>query len=226
MISVIIPAHIPSERHLKLFLRSLKSLEEQTFKNFETICILNGCYLDYDDIINEAKTSLDISYIKLPGKASGAISRNIGINNSKFDFVAQLDADDQYHSKKLEKQLLFFQQNPEYDFVGTLAADYYPDGTIKDSCYSPGQYQTHEQILNAIEKENIMCHGSIMFKKHSFNMLNGYNEINKPGTFWPSAGRPMWEDWDLWIRAVKAGMKFYNIPERLYYWSVGTGVER
>jgi glycosyltransferase involved in cell wall biosynthesis len=226
MISVIIPAHIPTQKHHSFLLRSLRSLENQTYKKFEVICVLNGCYVDYKEIIDTIKTSLDIKFITLEGKTSGAIARNTGIRESKYDFIAQLDADDQYHSEKLEKQIHFFNDNPEYDYVGTLATDYYPDGTNKDSCYFPGQYQTHESISNVIFHENVMCHGSIMFRKNSFNKMAGYNENNKPGTFWASEGRVMWEDWDLWIRSIKHGMKFYNMPERLYYWSVGTGVER
>jgi len=226
MISVIVPAYIPSEKHHNLLLRAIKSLESQTYKNFEVICVLNGCYIDYKDIISTIKSNLDIRFITLEGKTSGAIARNTGVRVSKYDFIAQLDADDQYHPKKLEKQIQFFEDNPEYDFVGTLAADYQSDGTIKDSCYLPGQYQTHESIANSIDRENMMCHGSIMFRKKSFNKMGGYNENNKPGIFWLSAGRVMWEDWDLWIRSVKNGMRFYNIPERLYYWSTGTGVER
>jgi glycosyltransferase involved in cell wall biosynthesis len=227
MISVIIPAYIPTRKHHDLFLRALASLENQVFKKFEVLCVLNGCYTDYDTIIDSAqKFNLDIRFLALEGKASGAIARNFGIKNATHSLIAQLDVDDQYHPEKLSKQIDFFDRNPGYDFVGTLAYCYHEPDRIEDSGFMPGQYMTHNQISDVINVENIMCHGSVVFRKDSFNELGGYNEKNKPGDVWPELGIRMWEDWDLWQRAIKNGMKFYNLPERLYYWSVNTGVER
>lgn len=227
MISVIIPAYIPTKRHHNYFLRSLKSLESQSHKDFEVICILNGCYTDYEAVLESMKcVPLDVKTFCLESKTSGAIARNFGIKNCNGSYVAQLDADDQYHPEKIERQIDFFFKNPEYDFVGTLAYDFENEGNIKNSCYLEGQYMTHDQIADAIERENVMCHSSVMFKRSSFEKLGGYNEKNKPGSVWPELGIRMWEDWDLWQRAVHAGMKLYNIPERLYYWSTGTSVER
>ena len=227
MISVIIPAYIPTKMHHSLFLRALHSLENQTFKEFEVICVLNGCYTSYEEIIDSTKNNnLHIRFFELNGKASGAIARNLGVKQSNYELIAQLDVDDQYDSFKLEKQYKFFTSQPEYDFVGTLAADFHPNGQINDSCFAPGQYQEHEQIAAALKHENVMCHSSVMFKKTSFLKLGGYNVTNKPGDIWPEYGTRMWEDWDLWKRAVKNGMKMYNLTERLYYWSIGTGVER
>ena len=226
MIDVIIPAYLPKEKNHQLFNRAIKSLEKQSFKDFKVIVVLNGCYTDYDRIIESTKTELEITWKTIDGKASGAIARNLGIKSSKKDFIAQLDADDQYHPDKLKKQIEFFDSNPEYSFVGTLVSDYFSEKDIRPSCFGPGQYQTHIQIARALYRENVMCHGSIMLKKKAFLELGGYNEANKPGDIWDEYGQPMWEDWDLWKRAIQKGYRFYNIPERLYYWSVDTGVER
>lgn len=226
MVDVIIPAYLPTKHHHELLHRAILSLENQTYKDFAVIVVLNGCYTGYEKIIQSVQSKLKIEWLTIEGKASGAIARNKGIVHSKKNYIAQLDADDQYHPKKLEKQIKFFNLNPEYSFVGTLASDYFSDKDIRPSCIDPGQYQTHTQIARALYRQNIMCHGSIMFKKKAFLDLGGYNEAHKPGNIWDKYGKPMWEDWDLWKRAIQNGFRFYNIPERLYYWSVNTGVER
>jgi glycosyltransferase involved in cell wall biosynthesis len=226
MLSVIMPAYLPTKGHHQLLKRAIKSLENQTFQDFNVIVVLNGCYTDYATIKKSIKTNLDLEWLTIEGKASGAIARNLGIFHSKKRYIAQLDADDQYHEEKLEKQINFFRENPEYSFVGSLAADFHGVNDIRPSCYKPGEYQTHMQIARRLLVENVMCHGSIMFKRDAFVALNGYNEKNKPGDVWPSYGRRMWEDWDLWKRAVQKGYRFYNIPYRLYYWSTDTSVER
>jgi len=226
MIDVIIPAYLPTQGHHRLLLRAVRSLEKQSHKDFGVIIVLNGCYTDVQKIIDSVETELDIRWEILEGKASGAIARNRGVAASQKNLIAQLDADDQYHPEKLKKQIEFFSKNPEYSFVGTLAWDYHGENDIRKSCFDPGQYQDHEKISRALQEENIMCHGSIMFKRSDFLALDGYNESHKPGNFWPEYGSPMWEDWDLWKRAIQFGFKMYNIPERLYYWSVGTAVDR
>ena len=226
MIDVIMPAYLPTVRHHTYLHRAIKSLEQQTFKDFGIIVVLNGCYTDYNKIIESVKTDLDVTWLTIKGKASGAIARNTGIYHSKKAYIAQLDADDQYHPRKLEKQIKFFNSNPEYSFVGTLACDFISNTNIKNSCFSIHQHRNHYDIARALEKSNIMCHGSIMFKRAAFLAMTGYNEKNKPGDIWPEYGTRMWEDWDLWKRSIQCGYKFYNIKERLYYWSTDTGVER
>tara|TARA_R110000851_G_scaffold107051_1_gene227029 strand:+ start:21783 stop:22463 length:681 start_codon:yes stop_codon:yes gene_type:complete len=226
VIDIIMPAYLPTENHHKLLLRAILSLENQTYKDFSVIIVLNGCYTDYDIIKNSIKTSLDITWLTIEGKASGAIARNTGIYHSTKKYIAQLDADDQYHPRKLEKQIKFFNSYPEYSFVGALANDFMSSTDIKNSCFSKHQYRNHFDIARALQKSNIMCHGSIMFKRKVFIDMGGYNEKNKPGDVWPEYGARMWEDWDLWKRSIQQGHKFYNMPERLYYWSTNTGVER
>ena len=226
MIDVIIPAYLPTKKHHELLHRSIRSLEKQTYKDFGVIVVLNGCYTDYGSIINSVKTSLDITWLTIEGKASGAIARNKGIKHSKKNFIAQLDADDQYHPDKLKQQIEYFRANPKVSFVGTLASDWHSDKRQTDSCYKVGQFENHMSIARGLLLENLMCHGSIMFKREHFLLLGGYNESHKPGDVWPKYNRPMWEDWDLWLRALQAGYRFYNIQERLYYWSVNTSVDR
>lgn len=221
MLTVIIPAYIPTRTQHSLFLRAIKSLEKQTFKNFKVICVLNGCYTDYDYIKKSVKSSLTIEYIALSGKASGAIARNAGIKASNTKYIAQLDADDQYHEEKLEKQIEFLENNSGVDVVGTLAYSVYTDGTIVPQSSTPGEYETHEQISNRLKTGNCICCGSLMFRKEVFNNIS-YEERYKPGDVWPTYGARMYEDFDLWKRMCKRGIIFHNLNDRLYYHSVGT----
>ena len=225
-VDVIIPAYLPKSDNLLLLNRALKSLEAQTYQDFHTYIVLNGLYDDESVIRKSILYKGNCTVLTLSGKTSGAIARNAGIKASTSPFVAQLDADDQYHPQKLEKQVSFMGRNEDVGILGTLAWDYYKDETTRESCFLPGQYETHAQISNALQSENVMCHSSVMFRRSALNLLGGYVEDRKPGSLWPQYGTRMWEDWDMWLRAIQQGIKLYNLPERLYYWSVGTGVER
>lgn len=224
-IDVIIPAYLPSDDYIKLLQRALNSLEQQTFKDFKTIVVLNGCVRKSSEIIKSLSFNNEMQVVEMDEKASGAIARNVGISLSSADFIAQLDADDQYHPQKLQKQINFFENN-NVDFLGTLAFEFHCENDIRESCFQPGQFENHSQIFSSLMHQNVMCHSSVMCKSERIKKLGGYNEMYKPGSVWPSYGAQMWEDWDLWIRACASGMIMHNLPERLYYWSTNTSVAR
>lgn len=94
---------------------TLDSIFSQTYKNFELIII-------YDDndkkdleflkkiINNSKKVSILINKYNL----GAGTSRNIGINKSKGEYIAFIDADDIWDKKKLEKQINFMKENNFY----------------------------------------------------------------------------------------------------------------
>lgn len=227
MFSIIIPAYLPKKKNIYLLDRCLNSIKNQTFKDYDVTIVFNGT----DEIIYESfvkKWSLEnikINFLYFSDKKSAAEARNIGINYCNREWISLCDSDDFFHKEKLEKQFNFIKNN-NHDFVGTLAWDFYSNNDIRESCFKPGQYETNYQISKVIFKENVLCCGSMIFKKSIFNNLKGFKHHRKPGEFWPEYNKIMNEDWDLWIRAIKFGYTFYNIPERLYYWSVNTSVER
>jgi len=99
-ISVIIPCYNCKE----LIGETLDSLEMQSYKDFEVICVNDGSTdetLEY--LKKQAETrSLDLKVID---KENGGVSsaRNIGINASDSEYLLFLDADDVYNKKFIEK---------------------------------------------------------------------------------------------------------------------------
>ncbi len=149
-----------------------------------------------------------------------ASAKNFGINcinNVKpVDWIAYLDADDQWMHAKLEVQRNFMLDNPEVDFCFTECWDH-ENGVLKPNCFPIGKYNTHEQIEGRIYQENCLGHGSAMIRMEAMNALGGYNTDKR------YLGR---EDWELWQRAIANGYRFAKVPERLYCYSMGTSVAR
>ena len=226
MVDVIIPAYLPNEKYLYILNRALKSLENQTFKHFEVHLVLNGLYDLKENILPNIKYNGNMTIHDMNGKASGAKARNYGIKNTKRRYIAYIDVDDQYLPEKLEKQVEFLETESYIDVLGTRT--YY---LINERLYNPkfaeNEHESHEQIYAIIEQDNVMFHGSLMFRREIFEKYNFYyNEDEKPDTIWKSYGRKMWEDWDLWLRMIKGGIKFHNLRDPLYIWTIGTSVER
>ncbi|HHX70058.1 MAG TPA: glycosyltransferase family 2 protein [Gallicola sp.] len=111
-ISVIIPCYNAEE----LIRETLRSLEMQTFRDFEVICINDGSIDNTIEIINEFTNQSNLK-IKCFSQKNGGVSRarNRGIKEAKSDYITFLDADDVYHPYFLEA--LYKQMRTDIDTV-------------------------------------------------------------------------------------------------------------
>jgi len=112
-ISVIIPA-----RNAELFIReAIESVKAQTLSVSEIIVIDDGSS-DQTALIAQETGALILSQ---PHRGISA-ARNAGINASKQEWVAFLDADDRWEDNKIECQWMAIQKCPD---VGLVSCDYY-----------------------------------------------------------------------------------------------------
>lgn len=114
LVSVIIPIH----NNEKTIARALDSVLAQTYQNFEII-VIDDCSQDNGPQIVEEYIEKDkrISLIRNETNLKAAITRNVGINAAKGEYIAFLDGDDAYHPIKLEYDIGFLQDRPYFDLV-------------------------------------------------------------------------------------------------------------
>ena len=117
LVSVVIPL-FNKEDYIE---ETLASVVRQTYASIE-IVIIDDASSDYS--VDKAKNFLEkhngrFSNVIIESRANTgqAGARNDGINLAKGDFVAFLDADDIWHSKKIELQVGFLKENPKVDLV-------------------------------------------------------------------------------------------------------------
>jgi len=215
-ISVLICVHSPDLEHDQLFQKALESLVRQTYEGFEVVIVLDECWDGTRSIVDSYREVLNIRFFERPKKQGLASAKNFGLGKCKGDWIAYLDADDEYLDCKLGVQRQWMLQHPELDFCGTHSWDM-DEGYMVPNCFSVTHHIGHEEISRVLSHENVMCHGSMMIRKVALESLNGYNTDKL------LLGR---EDWDLWIRAMNAGFRFGKVPERLYVYTLGTSVPR
>jgi glycosyltransferase involved in cell wall biosynthesis len=198
---------------------ALESLARQTYGDFETIIVLDDCWDDTWFVVEPYKDILDNCKIYSKSKKQGlAVAKNFGVEKCSGDWIAFLDADDEWMDCKLEVQRDYMLARPEIDFCGTNAWDRNPHtGILSPNCFEVGQYQNNEDIVNRLPDENVMCHGSMMIRRIALDSLGGYRTGHR------YLG---WEDYDLWQRAVENNFIFSNVPERLYIYTLETSVDR
>lgn len=190
--------------------RSLKSIFNQTFKDFEII-VFNDASTDKTWNVIE-KTVKDyggniITINRIMGGNIGcAAGRNLAINRAKGKYIAIQDGDDISDADRLKKEVEFLENNADIFCVGSWAKLIDTnEKVIGDFDYPP---QNHTDIVKMLSKMvNPIVDPSSMFRKNIFDNLGGYNE--------------KWDlvpDLYLWVTAINNGYFLSNIPEILVYY--------
>lgn len=216
-ISVLACVHSKSIEYDSLLERALQSLVIQTYKDFEVVVVLDQCHENTQGLVESFSDELNLSVHIKPVKSGLASAKNFGLLRCQGDLIAFLDADDQYMPFKLAIQKKFMDENPQIDFLGTLAYDLHPAGDVTPSCFLVGQFETHNELVWALGKENVLNHGSMLIKAEVLAALGGYSTDKR------YLGK---EDWELWVRAINNGYRFHQLQERAYIYSLGTGISR
>lgn len=106
LVSVVIPAH-NVERYVG---KTLKSVFEQDFQNFEVIVVNDGSTDRTDYVIKkilrrfaEERSDIKVKYIPLLSNKGVSVARNVGLDNSEGDFIVFLDGDDMMAEGNLSK---------------------------------------------------------------------------------------------------------------------------
>lgn len=199
------------EYHDKLLVRALDSLRVQTYQDFEILIICDKCWAKTKGVIKDHQYDLNLKIVENTEGSGLYYAKNLGLSLITTDLVAYLDADDYIHPDKILTQLTFMVEHPEIDFCGVTGYQFQKDFEY-ENIFNDDQYETHEQIAERIPLENIIIHGSVMFKYSAVKALGGYRDVRYA------------EDWDLWFRSIQVGYKWYIIQKRMYYYSVGSSV--
>ena len=168
------------EKYLK---KSLSSIENQTYKNFELI-FFDNCSTDRSKEIFEKFNNPRFKYYKSEKKLKLYDARNLAISKSQGDYITFLDVDDWWSPNKLEKQINLFKYNSTIDLIYTnyyifnqflklkkkFSSKILPSGIIFDSLikkYNIG-------ILTVMIKSKIFFYDNIWFDPN-FTILGDFD---------------------------------------------------
>lgn len=127
LVSIIMPSFNTS----KYIVESIRSVQSQSYKDWELI-IVDDCSEDDTDQVVRAFIEEDkrIIYLKNDHNSGAAVSRNKALREAKGRWIAFLDSDDLWDSRKLERQIDFM-ENHNYHFSYTNYEEIDSDGQPK-----------------------------------------------------------------------------------------------
>ena len=107
----------------------IDSLLVQTYKNFELIIVDQNEDDRVMKIYEQYKNKLELHYFK-SNKKGISFNRNIGLGNTSGNIIAFPDDDCEYDSNTLEKVVIFFNTNENYDFYTCNTKEKNSDNTV------------------------------------------------------------------------------------------------
>ncbi|RKX94059.1 MAG: glycosyltransferase family 2 protein [Spirochaetes bacterium] len=179
-VSVIIPTY----NRANLIKRAISSVARQTFKDLEIIVIDDGSEDDTDKIVQNIADSR-IRYKKIDHSGVSR-ARNEGIKLSRGRWIAFIDSDDEWLDTKIEKQLKYLENHPQY------LACHTDEIWIKDGVRI-NQGKKHKKYAGNFFLPSLkMClisPSSIIIQRDIFTEIGGFDESFK-----------YVEDYELWLR--------------------------
>lgn len=183
---------------------AIESVLNQTFKDFELLIIDDGSSDSTKQFCEKYLIDNRVKYIYQVNKGLAG-ARNTGIENSQGEYICFLDDDDVWKKDKLQKQLDFFEKNPDAGMV-------YTNLELIDEVGKVIGYQKHKangDIYKELFYENIVdAPSSCMIKKEVFEKVGNFKEWMKSA-----------EDYELWFRIAKE-FKIYSTNEPLVEYRV------
>jgi len=180
--------------------KSIRSILNQTCKDFEFLIIDDGSTENTEEMVSSFKDSR-IVYKKLDKNKGTAAALNFGLKSAKGDWIARIDSDDLNTADRLETQIKFLEDNPEYDVVSSWSVYFKDPGKILFLLKEPVE---HKEIYKYLNLHNPINQSGVIYRKKIIKK-EGYNEnyLNN-------------EDFELFYR-IRDKVRFYNIPKFLVY---------
>lgn len=161
-----------------------------------------------------ALEGVTVRYLRLPSNKGASGARNVAIKAAAGDLVAFLDSDDVWFPDHLEK-LLHALATSDADVVFSRAA-------IRESLDSPPSGRSdfgplpweRENIPEGLFYYNFVLPSVTLVRRGFFDKVGLFEET----------ARVQHEDWDIFLRAAQAGLKFAHVPETTAWYVVPASV--
>ncbi len=202
MISVLMSVY---NEKLEWLQKAVDSILNQTYTDFEYLIIIDNPSLNREAVDYLEETAANDKRVKLHFNEQNIglmRSLNVGITLVQGKYIARMDADDISFLNRLEKELLFLEDN-DLDMVSANRVDIDENGNeISRSTHIKNDPQRH------LPYSNFIVHPSVLIKTEVLRSLGGYRE------FYNS------EDYDMWLRVLSAGYKIGILDEYVVYYRI------
>ena len=187
--------------------RSLNSISQQKLKPEEVIVVIDGAISsELEAVVSQFAKQDDfrVQLIRIPTAKGLWNGRNQGIAASRNEFIALHDADDVMHPERLSVQIRQILAN-EIDILGSPVFEF---DSISGEIMGLRKFDTDSDFLKKLLWQNVINNSSVMLRKSAVDSVGGLRNVY------------LAEDYDLYLRLLRAGKKIFITKEVLQAFSV------
>lgn len=194
----------------------LDSLAAQSLADHEVIAVDDGsCDESGERLAERAARDPRLRVLRTPPRGI-ASALNLALSAARAGVVARMDADDVAHVERLRLQAERLARDAEVDVLGCRVATAAPAAAgqgagMRDYASWVNGLLDHEAMARGRFVESPIVHPSVAMRTRALRGLGGYRDFNGP------------EDYELWLRAFDAGLRFAKLPEVLLEWRDSPG---
>lgn len=162
---------IPSYNHGKYIHETIQSVLDQTYQNFEIIITDDGSSDNTVEVIRTFQDPRVKLHVFSKNKGASIAYKNC-LEMARGIYIACLSSDDIWLPEKLEKQVAFLENNPQYELVFTTAKIIDEDGApLKDtnhfyySVFEKENRSRHDWLKHFFFEGNCLCHPSVLARR-------------------------------------------------------------
>lgn len=189
---------------------TIESIQKQTFSKFEYILIDDGSTDNTIKIIEHYKEKDPRIKLVSTQKIGRSAALNLAIKNARYNYIANIDADDIAYPDRLQLQYDFFQIHDDVALVSSKAKIVYENQSILPN-RKIDMARFSQLTSRNLKRTNPIPHSSVMFNLNNLKLEDLYYSENIARVV----------DYELWIRLVRQDYKLvlfedYLVTKRIH----------
>lgn len=191
---------------------AVESITNQTLTPREIVLVEDGPLTEeLYRVIEELKQHCEIlKSVSLKENVQLGRALAEGVLNCECDLIARMDTDDIAIKNRLELQYDYLLGHPEVSVLGGFIEEF----DENDDTYHKVKQMplSNKELVDYAKYRNPINHMTVMFRKSAICDAGNYKHF------------PFLEDYELWLRVLKKGYVFANIPHTLVYARTNSGI--
>ncbi|MBA3759049.1 MAG: glycosyltransferase family 2 protein [Gemmatimonadales bacterium] len=180
------------------FDRAIPGILAQTYRDFEFIVVDDGSTDRTPELLRDVAARDARVRVFSPGRLGAAAAYNFGVAQARGEYIARQDFDDRSYPERLRLQVERLDAEPE---LGVVGGYYILADETRGERYVRMPPVEHSRIVRTMARYIPLAHTVATFRRKAWEQAGGYPDV------------PNLIDLRFWLRVVKLGWRFANVPE-------------
>lgn len=204
-VSIIIPAYNAAD-----YIReAVDSALAQTYPDVEVVVVDDGSTDNTKHVLEPYISARKIKYVYEANKGLAG-ARDTGVKSAQGAYIAFLDADDLFLPEKVAEQVKVLEAHPDFGvcYSDLLHFTDSPSGVPEERKFYHHRYKYPSgDVFGSLLRRQFINPLAVMARSEVFEKYGYFDENLRRS-----------EDWDLWLRWSRAGVKFYYLDKPLAHY--------